>query len=628
MKKILIVLLLAISVHIQAQRTYWQQSVEYTMDIDMNVKDNQFVGKQTLKYTNNSPDTLNKVFYHLYFNAFQPGSSMDERNKVLPDSDPRVKDRITKLKPEEYGYQKVMSLTMNGEELSYQTTGTVLEVELKKTIAPQETAVFEMNFEGQVPIQIRRSGRDNKEGIRYSMAQWYPKMAEYDYKGWHTDPYIGREFYGVYGTFDVTINIDKEYIVGGTGVLQNASEIGYGYEKKDEKVKQSPNDKNQLSWNFKAENVHDFVWAADMKYKHIKKTRKDGVVLHALYVPKDNGNEEDWIRLLDIMDEAFTYIEKHYGEYPYEQYSFIQGGDGGMEYPMATLITGHRVLGSLVGVSVHEVFHSWFQGVLGTNESLYPWMDEGFTSYGSSMTMNYLRSKKLIPGDVVHDPAKEAVFGMVNFHKSGRSEAISTHSDHYSTNAAYSVASYVKGSAYLHQLQYIIGKDAFNRGMLRYYNEWKFKHPAPNDFLRVMEKESGLELDWFNQYFIYTDELPNYAVMGFKEEKKGVTLIKLARIGKFPMPLDVVVTYEDDTKELFYIPLEIMRGEKADEGLYDKRTVMKDWSWTSPTYDLFIRSSKKNKVKSIEIDPSQRMADTELANNVAFMQKIQKKKSR
>lgn len=624
MKKLLFLLFCLVSVQGYAQRTYWQQAAAYKMDINMNVETNQYDGVQTLQYTNNSPDTLDKAFYHLYFNAFQPGSMMDVRNLNLPDADPRVKDRISKLKPEEIGYQRVTKLLMNGKAVPYETVGTILEVQLPDPIMPGQTVTFEMEFNAQVPLQIRRSGRDNKEGIRYSMTQWYPKMAEYDYMGWHANPYIGREFYGIYGTFDVSITIDSDYIIGGTGVLQNPQEIGHGYQMENSATMgQKDVEKGKLRWNFKAKDVHDFAWAADPDYKHISRTRADGTVIHAIYTPKDEDNAADWAKLPEIMDEAFDYIEENFGPYPYEQYTFIQGGDGGMEYPMATLITGHRNLGSLVGVSVHELFHSWYQGVLGTNESLYAWMDEGFTSYGSGLTMNYLKAKGLIPGEPVADPILETVQGMLRFNGSGMAEPLSTHADHFSRNSAYGVASYVNGSAFLHQVQYIVGQEAFKRGMLRYYDTWKFKHPTPNDFLRIMEKESGLELDWFKEYFVYTTKMPNYAVAGVNKKGKKETVVKLMNKAKFPMPIDVKVTYKNGKSDMFHIPLMIMRGEKAEAMLGEEVQTLPDWGWVYPEYEFSI-PVKMKKVQSVEIDPSRRMADSDYGDN-KFVAKTPKK---
>lgn len=209
---------------------YWQQHVDYKMNVTMDVTNYQYTGTQQLVYTNNSPDVLTRVYYHLYFNAFQPGSEMDVRSQTIADPDSRVGDRIGKLKPDEIGFLNVTSLKQNGIILNYDVVGTVLQVQLHEPIQPGEKVTFDMVFNGQVPVQIRRSGRNSAEGVALSMTQWYPKLAEYDFEGWHADPYIGREFHGVWGDFDVTINIDKNYVVGGTGYLQNPNEIGHGYE--------------------------------------------------------------------------------------------------------------------------------------------------------------------------------------------------------------------------------------------------------------------------------------------------------------------------------------------------------------------------------------------------------------
>ncbi|MCT4623267.1 MAG: M1 family peptidase, partial [Schleiferiaceae bacterium] len=300
MKKIIALALLAFAGSSLAQNGYWQQDVAYTMNIDFDHENHQFKGSQTLVYTNNSPDVLHKVYYHLYFNAFQPGSMMDERSRDLPDPDKRVGDRISKLKKNEVGSHRILSLTQNRKSVNVEVIGTVAKVQLAEPIQPGATATFEMTFESQVPVQIRRSGRNNKEGIDYTMTQWYPKMAEYDTDGWHPDQYVGREFYAPYGTFDVTINIHKDFTLGGTGVLINAEELGYGYF--DGKVKKQKS--KMRSWNFKAENVHDFAWAADKDYTHRSFQVENGPMVHLLYSEK-TANVKNW----DQLDE---YVIKYF----------------------------------------------------------------------------------------------------------------------------------------------------------------------------------------------------------------------------------------------------------------------------------------------------------------------------
>ncbi len=612
-------LCLLVSAAAFAQPDRWQQRVKYRMDVRMDVSANRITGKQQLEYTNNSPDTLFRVFYHLYWNAFQPGSMMDVRSRelgklVLVDSkgklkndwDERVKDRISKLKPDEIGYQKVLSLRCNGRQQTYRTEETILVVDLDQPVLPKSSVTFDLEFEAQVPVQIRRSGRMNKEGVDFSIAQWYPKMCEYDYEGWHPTPYIAREFYGVWGDFDVNITLDKKYVVAGTGYLQNPEQIGYGYEAKGTKVVRPAG--NTLTWRFIAPNVHDFVWAADPDYKHIKK-EVDGFTAHFFYLENDT-TRTTWPQLAEMIPNAYAYIKKHFGPYPYKQYSFIQGGDGGMEYPMATLILGNGKLFGLYGVAIHEWMHSWYQGMLGTNESLYPWMDEGFTTFAEDNTIgNTIDSLK---GRWPMESAYRGYFGLV---KGGFEEPMSTHSDHYSTNYGYGQSAYSKGAVFLEQLGYVIGASVRDAGLLRYYRDWRFRHPNPKDFIRVMEKESGLQLDWYLQYMMNSTKHIDYGLDSiYNENGRGV--IRLRRIGEFPMPIDLMVEYADGRKELHYIPLTLMFGNKLQEDTSIKRVVHDGWKWTHPTYTVTL-DVPLGRVKSIEIDPSRRMADIDRRNNKA-----------
>jgi len=600
----------------------WQQRVNYYMEIDMNVETNRFQGVQKLDYTNNSPEDLNMVFYHLYFNAFQPGSMMDIRSRTIQDPDRRVGDRISKLSDDEIGYQKIFSLKKDGIDLQYEVVGTILEVKLDSPIKPGQTVTFDMTFEGQVPVQIRRTGRDNAEGIRYSMAQWFPKMAEYDYQGWHADEYIGREFYGVWGDFELKLSIDKDYVVGGTGYLQNPLEIGHGYENPGDNVNQKIVD-GKLTWHFIAPDVHDFMWAADPEYLHNKLTMKNGTVLHFFH--QEGQNSDNWEKLRPLTEMSFEYANKYFGQYPYKQFSVIQGGDGGMEYPMSTLITGNR--GSLLGVTIHESMHDWYHGVLGSNEALHPWMDEGFTSYASSRISQHI--SMTTKGESAPVPTIETIgsrSGQGSYLRSaasGNEEAMSTHSDHYDLNGIYSAAAYGKGAVWMSQMGYVIGEEARDRGLLEYFNRWKFKHPNPNDVLRVMEDVSGLELDWYNEYFVFTTKQVDYGIKDVVGEDQK-TKVTLERVKKMPMPMDVVVTYTDGTKEVHYMALRMMRGEKPAE-TNDKRIVHEDWPWTHPSYELTV-DRPISEIASIVIDPSGRMADTDRKNNSWEAEKLEKKR--
>jgi hypothetical protein len=578
------------------------------MDVKMNVSTNRYTCKQQIRYKNNSPDVLKKVYFHLYMNTFQPGSVMDVRNRTIADPDPRIQDRISHLQPDEIGYENITSLTQNGTPLHYEVAGTILEVTLAKPILSGHSTRFEMEYEAQVPLQIRRNGRDNKEGIRYSMAQWYPKMCEYDKTGWNANPYIGREFYGVWGDFDVRITLDSSYMVAASGTLQNAKEIGKGYAPDPLKGKA------QYTWHFIAKNVHDFVWAADPDYTHDVHVCKDGLIIHTFYdvLPE---YEAGWKALPAIMEEVFNYNNAKFGKYPYPSYSFIQGGDGGMEYPMATLITGKRSLESLVGVSVHELFHSWYQMVLGFNESLYSWMDEGFTSYASTRAMEFLKSKKLIPGtpaEFPFDDTNDSYKALVN---QGFEEPLSTHADHFEYNTAYNMAAYGKGSVFLNQLEYVMGKAAFDKGLLAFFNAWKFKHPDVNDFIRIMEKACDLELDWYKEYMVYSTKTIDYSIDTVYNNNNEHSTINLKRIGLMPMPIDLSVSFKDGSSLAFNIPLDIMRGAKNESTKTGKPVqVLNDWDWVNPMYTIELPYPME-RIDTIVIDASRRMADMNLQNN-------------
>ncbi len=589
---------------IHAQNGYWQQEVDYKMNIDFDHTQHQFKGTQRLIYTNHSPDTLHQVFYHLYYNAFQPGSMMDVRSRTIADPDPRVNDRIWKLKPDEIGYQKIESLTQDGKAISYEVIGTILEVKLRKPLHPGSKTTFDMVFNSQVPVQIRRTGRNNREGVDYSMSQWYPKLCEYDKDGWHANPYIGREFHGVWGRFDVTINIHRSYLIGGTGILQNPQEIGHGYEDRSKPVKIPSGD--VLSWNFKAENVHDFVWAADPDFVHDQVKAPNGPMLHLIYQSDTLVN--NWKKLAPMAVKCFSIMNQTFGRYPYSDYSIIQGGDGGMEYPMATLISGHGSFNSLVSVTVHEAIHSWFQGVLATNESKFPWMDEGFTTFAQYYVLDKIYERN------ASNPYRRAYRSYLSLARSDHQEPLTTHSDHFEHNHTYSISSYNKGAVCVAQLSYIMGEKTFLKGMLRYFNEWKFKHPTANDFKRVMEKVSGMELDWYFENWIGTTYTIDYGIRHVVA-KPGRTEVTLERKGNMPMPVEVTVQLTDGTHEVYYIPLRLMRGEKPDAAFSVAPKQKPDWPWVYPEY-LLVIDRPVDEIEQIIIDADGRMADTFSDDNV------------
>ena len=657
MRKLLLLLFTLISIAVLAQPDRWQQKVKYTMNIDMNVETSQYTGKQKLEYWNNSPDTLKRVFFHLYWNAFQPNSMMDQRSRRqgtivlrkdrndndVQDWDPRVQDRIQNLSPEEIGYEKVSSIKMNGREQKTKLHETILEVDLDKPILPKSKVIFDMEWTAQVPVQIRRSGRDNPATlVRYTMTQWYPKMAEYDYEGWHPAPYVGREFYGVWGDYDVSISIDKKYMLGGSGFITNPNEVGFGYEDKKTSVKKLPGSK--ITWHFSAPNVHDFAWAADPDYKHIVRQIPNGPIINVIYnaqasqlvfenmSPQQRAAynndfnqyqqswDAQWQTVADAAVTVFPYIKSHYGDYPYKQYSFIQGGDGGMEYPNCTMVFGPGL-----GTAFHEWMHTWYQMLLATNELEYPWMDEGFTEWASENVGEYYREQgrknldaaTLRRSDSIanvlpkhHQPIYNGYLALV---RSGKEEPMSTHADHYNTNFAYSQAAYSKGGVFLEQLGYIVGANVRDKILLEYYRLWHGKHPNAQDFINVSEKISGMKLDWYKEDWIYTTKTIDYGIDSLWENN-GITNVRLRNLGLMPMPVDVKITFKDGSSEWHYIPMDLMYGNKPAEEEQNNRKVYEEWNWTNPTY-LISTSHHLMEIVSVEIDPSLRMADVNRKNN-------------
>ncbi|HEX9981613.1 MAG TPA: M1 family metallopeptidase [Flavobacterium sp.] len=597
--------------------SYWQQHVDYKMNVSMDVKTYRYKGSQQLVYTNNSPDTLKKVFYHLYPNAFQPGSEMDMRVRSIVDPDGRMvtktkvdgkdvkESRIKNLKPDEIGFLHISNFKQDGVAAAAKEVETILEVILSKPLLPGANTTFTLDFNGQVPVQIRRSGRNNSEGVELSIAQWYPKLAEYDFEGWHADPYIAREFHGVWGNFDVEITIDKDYIIGGSGYLQNKNEIGYGYEDAGMKVSRDKKAKT-LTWHFVAPNVHDFTWAADKNYLHDTAQVPGGATLHFLY--KNNPKiVENWKRLQPMTVKVMEYYNDVVGKYPYEQYSVIQGGDGGMEYAMCTLILGEGTFEGLLGVTAHEMGHSWFQHVLASNESEHGWMDEGFTSFIEDLVLNDLSTEKK------ENPFTGSYNNYLFMANSGKEQPQTTHADRYDENRMYSITSYSKGELFLTQLIYLIGKENTLKTLKRYYSEFKFKHPAPNDIKRVAEKVSGAQLGWYLTDWTQTTNTIDYAIKSVADSGNK-TIISLERIGRMPMPIDLLVEYNDGSKEMFYIPLRMMSFTKPADNSAVKRMLLQDWPWGNPAYEVTINKNTSG-IKSVTIDPSGLMADVKRENN-------------
>ncbi|MEO6454602.1 MAG: M1 family aminopeptidase, partial [Ginsengibacter sp.] len=339
---------------------------------------------------------------------------------------------------------------------------------------------------------------------------------------------------------------------------------------------------------------------ADPDYKHITRKILNGPLLHFIY-KNDLTTDANWQATADTCAIIYPFMAKTFGDYPYPVYSFLQGGGGGTEYPMATLVKNYSL-----ETAIHEWCHSWYQMMLGTNENLYGWMDEGFTDYAEARVLAWLHNKDFFESAQEYN----LYFRMVT---SRFDEPMSTPANYFSSNYAYNTNAYYKGAVFLRQLGYIVGEKKLDEILLRYYKLWRFRHPNPNDFIRVAEKVSGMQLQWYKEFMMNTTKIIDYKIDSLWEEK-GISKIRLKRVGQMPMPVDLELRFKDSTKELHYIPVNLMFGEK-DEESNTQRTVHEEWQWTHPTYIVEFKR-KLADLKQVEIDPSKRLADIERKNNL------------
>lgn len=591
------------------QNPYYQQSAKYKMDIDVDAENFTYQGKQTLTYTNNSPDELKVVYFHLYWNAFKAGSMMDQRvGGQGKNGDSRLqKDGISRLasipKTEE-GAQNIHWIKQNGKDLKFEIQETIMKVELATPIKPNSSTTFTMDWDAVIPMQIRRSGRNNREGIDMTVTQWYPKIAEYDYDGWATFDYVGREFHAPFSDFEVNIKIDKNYVIGAGGILENPLEVK-GY---DEKATIKTDDKNKATWKWSAKNMLDFAWAADKDYTVENFTVLDGPKVYYVYQKSDKTKL--WSDSKPYITQFFQLMNATFGRYTYPTYSFIQGGDGGMEYGMCTMMLGEaNSLEGLLGLMVHEGGHSWNQQIMAYNESMRPWMDEGFTSYYENLVMHQI----LPPKVATANPFVGTLNAYRNFVKRGIEEPAVWFGDHHDNGGAYSFASYVKGELFLVQLGYIMGEQNLSVTMKEFYNTWKLKHPTDRDLMHIAQKVSGMDLKWFQNYWINTTKTIDYGIKEVKYDANSTT-VTLINNGTVPMPIDFSILTKDKKVINYQIPLNMTHVWKKKD-IYGDFTTLNYWPWTQKEYTFTIPYNK-SQISTLGIDFSQRLADVNMADNM------------
>ena len=436
-----------------------------------------------------------------------------------------------------------------------------------------------------------------------TMTQWYPKIAEYDYNGWATFDYLGKEFHAPFADFDVNIKIDKDYIIGAGGVLKNENAVkGYS-----ENPELTPDRNGKVTWKWSAKNILDFAWAADRDYSVDEFSILDGPKVYFVYQKSDKT--QYWSQAKPYIKRFYQLMNAKFGQYMYPTYSFVQGGDGGMEYGMATMILGESdSLLNLVRLMAHEGAHSWFQQMLATNESTQPWLDEGFTSYAESwVTHQLFPSQKALP-----NPFLETINRYTRFTKTGMEEPAIWYSDYHHSGAGYSVAAYVKGELFLVELGYIIGEQALSDVLKIYFEEWKMHHPSDRDFMHIAQKVSKMDLKWFYHYWINTTETIDYSIKNVEYTENG-TKITLENKGDIPMPIDFSIFTKDKKIVNYHIPTNLTHSWKEKDAYGDFST-LDYWISTKREYTFTI-PFKKEDLQVIGIDFSKRLADVNPQDN-------------
>ena len=587
---------------------YYQQFAKYKMDIDVDATNFTYQGKQSIIYTNNSPDELSVVYFHLYWNAFKSGSMMDDRIREQGiNGDKRLQvngvSELSQIPAELEGKQNIHWIKQDGRPLNFEVQETIMKVHLATPIKPNTSTTFTMEWDANIPMEIRRSGRNSSEGIDMTMTQWYPKIAEYDYNGWATFDYLGKEFHAPFADFDVNIKIDKDYIIGAGGVLKNENAVkGYS-----ENPELTPDRNGKVTWKWSAKNILDFAWAADRDYFVDEFSILDGPKVYFVYQKSDKT--QYWSQAKPYIKRFYQLMNAKFGQYMYPTYSFVQGGDGGMEYGMATMILGESdSLLNLVRLMAHEGAHSWFQQMLATNESTQPWLDEGFTSYAESwVTHQLFPSQKALP-----NPFLETINRYTRFTKTGMEEPAIWYSDYHHSGAGYSVAAYVKGELFLVELGYIIGEQALSDVLKIYFEEWKMHHPSDRDFMHIVQKVSKMDLKWFYHYWINTTETIDYSIKNVEYTENG-TKITLENKGDIPMPIDFSIFTKDKKIVNYHIPTNLTHSWKEKDAYGDFST-LDYWTATKREYTFTI-PFKKEDLQVIGIDFSKRLADVNPQDN-------------
>ncbi|MCU0449064.1 MAG: M1 family metallopeptidase [Bernardetiaceae bacterium] len=594
---------------------YWQNRADYQMEVALNDRNHQLTGKVKITYTNHSPHALPFLWLQLDQNRFM-ASSRGTRTMNM--------QTMRYFGDRDDGYDSLhTTVAHNGKTYTPQVvvTDTRMQVRLEQPVAAQGgQVVLEIAFKANVPeYGADRAGQfksEKADAVVYTVAQWYPRMCVYDdVKGWNVEPYLGAgEFYLEYGDFDYKVTVPYNHIVVGSGELMNAAEVLTADQlKRYELAKTSnetvyivqprdvgkpqrarPKQSGSITWHFKMKNSRDVAWASSAAFiwdaAKIELPSGRTALAMSAYPPESDGQKR-WSRSTEYTKASIEHYSQTWFEYPYPAAVNVAGIVGGMEYPGVSFCGAEAEGPGLWGVTDHEFGHNWFPMIVGNNERLYPWMDEGFNTF-----INIYSTIQFNKGE--YASKFSLAQALVNYMNSETRESISTYPDAVRvTNLG--ITAYYKPALGLFLLrEEILGAERFDYAFKHYIKTWAYKHPTPADFFNCMENAAGEELDWFWRGWFYSNEQLDLEVMevGYPNGEPGNGAnITLRNNGKLPMPFQMEITYTDDTKERINLPVEIwLRGQTF-------------------TY----RNMVPKAVKSVVLDPDQKLPDVKLDNNAA-----------
>ncbi len=578
---------------------YWQQRVDYRITATLDPDQNELRGRETIHYVNHSPDTLVYLWMYVEQNICEPTSVTNVLNQ------PPLVFLGTSFDFSCGGFDstpRLDSLTIAGREVRRTRYGTTLRIDLDHPLAPGAALDVSATWRFKVPAQ--GGGRMGHDGPLYEIAQWYPRMAVYDdVKGWNHEPYIGAgEFYLEYGSFDVSLTVPASYIVAATGELRNPEQVLTADQRRrlalarrsDTTVaiitgadagnvqRTRPRQSGSMTWHFTATNVRDFAFAGGPGFRWDASGYK-GILIESLYRP----TADKWHEVNTIGREAIKYYSEQWFPYPYSHATTVEGPVEGMEYPMLTFTPNSPTREDQQWVIAHEFGHEWFPMIVGSNERLYPWMDEGFntfidlgnaakyfagTPYGDTIELHplHLYAEHALPGN--EQPLIEKPVEVRDLFWGG----------------------YQKPALMMQMLRYeVLGKDRFDAAFRTYIRAWAYKHPTPTDFFRVMRDQSGMELDWFWRDWVFTTARLDQAVDSVSRAADGTVTVHLSNRGTMVMPGELAITFDDGTTATVKLPIEMWN-------LGDR------FSYRVPG---------KKVVRSVEIDPRHALPDVDRSNN-------------